>query len=35
MRVAVVCDWLIVYAGAERVLEQILQIFPTRIYSVL
>lgn len=28
MRVAVVCDWLIVYAGAERVLEQILQIFP-------
>lgn len=28
MRVAVVCDWLIVYSGAERVLEQILQIFP-------
>lgn len=28
MRVAVVCDWLIVYAGAERVLEQILQIYP-------
>jgi glycosyltransferase involved in cell wall biosynthesis len=28
MRVAVVHDWLSVYAGAERVLEQILQIFP-------
>ena len=28
MRVAVICDWLVVYAGAERVLEQILQIYP-------
>lgn len=28
MRVAVVCDWLVTYAGAEKVLEQILQIFP-------
>ena len=28
MRVAVVCDWLVVYAGAERVLEQILKIYP-------
>lgn len=28
MRVAIVCDWLIVYAGAERVLEQILKIYP-------
>ncbi len=28
MRVAVVCDWLTVYAGAERVLEQILRLYP-------
>lgn len=28
MRVAIVCDWLITYAGAERVLEQLLQLFP-------
>lgn len=28
MNVAVVCDWLTVYAGAERVLEQILQLYP-------
>lgn len=28
MKVAVVCDWLVVYAGAERVVEQILNIFP-------
>lgn len=28
MRVAIVCDWLVVYAGAERVLEQILKIYP-------
>lgn len=28
MKVAVVCDWLVVYAGAERVLEQILRIYP-------
>lgn len=28
MRVAIVCDWLVVYAGAERVLEQILRIYP-------
>ena len=28
MKVAVVCDWLLVYAGAERVLEQILKIYP-------
>lgn len=28
MKVAVVCDWLVVYAGAERVLEQILNIYP-------
>ena len=28
MRVAVVHDWLIVYAGAERVLEQILTLYP-------
>ena len=28
MKVAVVCDWLVTYAGAEKVLEQILHIFP-------
>ena len=28
MRVAIVCDWLVVYAGAEMVLEQILKIYP-------
>ena len=28
MKVAIVCDWLVVYAGAERVVEQILNIFP-------
>lgn len=28
LKVAVVCDWLITYAGAERVLEQILQVYP-------
>lgn len=28
MRVAIVHDWLVTYAGAERVLEQILNIYP-------
>ncbi len=28
MKIAVVCDWLVTYAGAEKVLEQILNIFP-------
>ena len=28
MKVAVVCDWLVVYAGAERVVEQILKLYP-------
>lgn len=28
MKVAVVCDWLVTYAGAERVIEQILNIYP-------
>ncbi len=28
MKIAVVCDWLVVYAGAERVLEQILRLYP-------
>ena len=28
MKVAVVCDWLVVYAGAERVIEQILKLYP-------
>lgn len=35
LRVAVVHDWLTVYAGAERVLEQILALFPQAdLYSV-
>ncbi len=28
MKIAVVCDWLVTYAGAERVLEQILRCYP-------
>lgn len=28
MKIAIVCDWLVVYAGAERVLEEILNCFP-------
>jgi glycosyltransferase involved in cell wall biosynthesis len=28
MKVAIVCDWLVTYAGAERVLEQILELYP-------
>ena len=28
MRVAIVHDWLVTYAGAERVLEQMLQLYP-------
>ena len=28
MRVAIVCDWLVTYAGAERVLEQMLKCYP-------
>ena len=28
MKIAVIHDWLVTYAGAERVLEQILQIYP-------
>ncbi len=36
MRVAVVHDWLTVYAGAERVLEQILSMFPKAdLFSVI
>lgn len=28
MKVAIVCDWLVTYAGAERVLEQIINLYP-------
>lgn len=28
MKVAIVCDWLVTYAGAERVVEQMLNLFP-------
>lgn len=36
IKVAVVHDWLLVYAGAEKVLEQILEIFPDAdVYSTV
>lgn len=28
MKIAIICDWLVTYAGAERVLEQMLEVFP-------
>ena len=28
LRIAIIHDWLVTYAGAERVLEQILECFP-------
>jgi len=28
MRVAIVCDWLVTFAGAEKVLEQIVKLYP-------
>jgi glycosyltransferase involved in cell wall biosynthesis len=28
MKVAIVCDWLVTYAGAERVVEQMLKVYP-------
>jgi len=36
MKVAIIHDWLVTYAGAEKVLEQILDIYPNAdIYSVV
>lgn len=36
MRIAIVHDWLVVYSGAEKVLEQMLNIFPDAdLYSVV
>ncbi len=36
MKVAIVHDWLVTYAGAEKVLEQILQLYPEAdIYSLV
>lgn len=36
MRVAIVSDWLTVYAGSERVVEQMLQVFPrAEVYAVV
>jgi len=36
VKIAIVCDWLVTYAGAERVLEQILNIYPQAdLYSVV
>lgn len=29
MKIAIVCDWLVTYAGAERVLQEIIQCFPS------
>jgi glycosyltransferase involved in cell wall biosynthesis len=36
MKIAIVHDWLVVYGGAERVLEQILNVFPDAdLYSLI
>lgn len=36
MRIAIVHDWLVTYAGAEKVLEQMLEVFPDAdVYSVV
>lgn len=36
MKIAIVHDWLVTYAGAERVLEQMLNVFPAAdLYSVV
>jgi len=36
LKVAVIHDWLVTYAGAERVLEQILQLYPeAELYSLI
>ena len=36
IKIAVVCDWLVTYAGAERVLEQILTCYPqSDLFSLL
>lgn len=36
MRVAIVSDWFTVYAGSERVVEQLLQVFPqAELYAVV
>ena len=36
MKVAIVHDWLVTYAGAERVLEQILLLYPEAdLYSLV
>ncbi|GAA3319085.1 hypothetical protein GCM10020331_024500 [Ectobacillus funiculus] len=29
MKIAIVHDWLVTYAGAEKVLEQLLEVYPT------
>lgn len=36
MKIAIIHDWLVTYAGAERVLEQILQLYPeAELYSLI
>lgn len=36
MKIAIVHDWLVTYAGAERVLEQLLKIYPyADVYSII
>lgn len=36
MKIAIIHDWLVTYAGAERVLEQIIQLYPAaELYSLI
>ena len=36
MRVAIVCDWLVTFAGAEKVLEQMVELYPSAdLFSVV
>ncbi|MFN3813228.1 MAG: glycosyltransferase family 4 protein [Aquificaceae bacterium] len=35
MRTAIVHDWLVSYAGAERVLEEIYKLFPSPVYALV
>ena len=36
MKIAIVHDWLVTYAGAERVLEQMINVYPeAEIFSLV
>jgi len=36
MRIAIVCDWLVTFAGAEKVLEQMVELYPSAdLFSVV